>query len=94
VQHHHDVGAVLQRPGVTGLLVAAVATVLVVDVDRDVELAGDRDGFVAARVVDQDQLIRDPGRDVGDGPLERVRRVVRGHGDDDLGHRWPRCRPA
>jgi hypothetical protein len=94
VQHHHDVGAVLQRPPITRLLVAAVATVLVVDVDGDVELAGDRDGFVAAGVVDQDQLIRDPDGDVGDGALERVGRVVRGHGDNDLGHRRPRCGPA
>ena len=47
------------------------------------ELAGDVDGLVAGHVVDEDDPVDQVVRDVGVRPLERPRRVVGGHDDDD-----------
>ena len=56
------------------------------NVDRDVQAAGELDGVIAAGIVDQDQLVGNPRRDVGNGLLQRLLRPVGGHGYHDFGH--------
>ncbi len=86
MDHDDDVAALLDRQPVTGLLVAAVPQVLLVDVDGHlVESASDLDRVVAAVVVDDDDLVDVVLRDhFRVGALERRRGVVRRHHDDDL----------
>ncbi len=92
VQQDHDVQPVLHRPGIAGLLVAAVAEVPLVPDDRERQgrLARERQadvvGVVGARVVaDQDALhavgegLREPRQGAG----ERRARVVGDHEDAD-----------
>ena len=66
-----------QRLGVAGLLVAAVAAVLRVDDVVEPELARDLHGVVAARVVDDDDVVHDAAVDLGDGLRERRPRCTR-----------------
>jgi len=84
VEHHHDVGVVLQRPEVTRLLIATVAHVVRVPDDLQRQRAGDLDGVVGRLVVDEDDVVDPAGGDGAVGPLERLARVVRRHDDDDL----------
>jgi len=80
---------------VAGLLVAAVAEVLAVDDDLQVEQLGNGDGVVAGEVVDQDHVVDHTRRDVAVGADQRPGGVVGGHDHDDLrlgrvsGHRGP-----
>ena len=83
VEHDDDLGAGRQGRVVARLLVAAVAAVLAVDDDVEPELPGDVDGLVARHVVDQDDLVDEVVRDVRIRALERPRRVVGGHHDDE-----------
>ena len=83
VDHHDDVGPVLQGVAVAGLLVAAVAAVLRVLNDRQAHLAGDLDGAVRAAVVHQEDLVDRPDGNVGEGGGQGALGVVgRQHGDD------------
>ena len=82
VEHHHDLGAGRERGVVAGLLVAAVALVLIVDVDLEPDPMGDLDGLVMGHVVDQDHVVHDAARDVRVRALEGPRGVVRGHDHD------------
>ena len=83
VEHHDDVGALLEGGLVARLLVAAVAQVLLVDDHVEAELAGDVDGLVLRHVVDEDDPVDEIVGDVRVRPLERLRGVVGGHDDDD-----------
>nr|WP_230316224.1 hypothetical protein [Conexibacter sp. W3-3-2] len=84
VEHHHDVGAAVERVEVAGLLVAAVAGVVGVPDDAQAQTRRDVDGVVGAVVVDQQDLVDPVRRDRADRVLERRRRVARGHDDRDL----------
>ena len=87
VHHHHDVGAVVERELVAGLLVAAVAAVLRMHVhDHAVEPARQLHGVVLAGIVDDDhQVDHVVGHDLAPGFLEGVLGVVGRHHHDDLG---------
>jgi len=84
VQHHDDGGPVAQRLHVAGLLVAAVADVVGVADRLQVERPRPLDGVVAAVVVHHDDLVVVALGDGPEGLLDRARRVVGGHDDDDL----------
>ncbi len=88
VEHDHDVGAGVQRRVVARLLVAAIATVLLVDDDVEPELAGHVHGLVAGHVVNEDDALDEVVRNVGVRALEGARGVVGRHDDDDA----RRCR--
>ena len=74
-----------ERQRVAGLLVAAVAAVGGVHVDLEPELARELRRPVAARVVHEDELVGDAGRDREHRALQRLLRLVGGHRDHDLG---------
>ena len=86
VHHDDDVGASFEREAVTGLLIAAVAGVFLVDVNFHAEeLRCDFHGVVAAAVVHEDNQIHDALlvdfiHSLGDG----FGRIVGGHDDDDF----------
>jgi hypothetical protein len=83
MKEHHDVGAARESLRVARLLIAAVSEVLAMDVDFDAELARELSRVVGACVVDEDEPIGDPGRDVRDGLRERSLGPVGGQCDDD-----------
>ena len=74
-----------ERQAVAGLLIAAVAEIVLVHMDGHTRQgAGNRHGVVAAAVVDKDDLINDSLiHNLLVGGLERPRRVVGGHYNDD-----------
>src|SRR5207302_5883050 len=84
VDHDHDVGAVVEAVAVAGLLVAAVAGVLVVDDDGQAHGAGDGDGVVGAAIVDEEDVVHTAGGEVGECRGERGLGVVCGKNRDDL----------
>ena len=83
VDHDHDVRALLERLGVAGLLVAAVALVGLVLDDGETELFRQCDRAVFRAVVHEDDLIHRTGGNVLDRALKGLFRVVGGHDDDD-----------
>jgi len=81
VQHDDDIRAVAQCLDVAGLLVGAVARVVGMRYDNEVERRRERRGAVVAPVIDQDDRVDDARWDSRQGCLERLGRVVRGHHD-------------
>ena len=82
MEHHDDVRPDLERLVVAGLLVAAVAFVLIVlDDIFDAQLLGHLDRVVAAAVVDQDDVVDDVERDLVVSLFQRLLRVVGGKDD-------------
>jgi hypothetical protein len=51
VQHHDDVGAARQRLGVAGLLVAAIAGIMIMRQRADAKPPGKLDGGILAAVI-------------------------------------------
>ena len=101
MEHHDDVGVVLERLEVARLLVAAVADLVRVPDEVERQLAGEPDRLVGGGVVDKDDLVDRVLRDRGERPLERRGGLAGRHHDDDFGwivsHGAPRrrrCRRA
>src|SRR4030067_2957868 len=85
VDHHDDVRPELQGLGVAGLLVAAVALVLLVDYDvLYAELPANFHRIVRAAVVHKHDLIDNIKGDIIVGHDEGLLGMVGGHYDDDL----------
>ena len=89
MQQDHDVGPRLERQRVAGLLVASVPSVGGVHVHLETEPAREIRRPVPARVVHQDELVGEAGRDREHRPLQRQLRLIGGHRDDHLGRRGP-----
>ena len=85
MHHHHDVGTGLERLRVAGLLVGAVAVVLVVDEDLQPELARDLQRAVGRAVVDEDDEVHSLLGQLLVRHAQRAAGVVGRHDDDDLG---------
>ena len=86
MDHDHDLAAHLVhgRP-IAGLLVAAVAAILLMNDDTHRQLARQLDGPVARAVIDEEDLVDPVLGDVVERGLERLFRVVRRkHGHDFL----------
>ena len=86
MEQDDDLGAVLERPQVAGLLVAAVAAVALVDVGGDAQPARQRGRAVRAGVVDEDQLVRHAAGDVRHRLGERRLGLIGRQRDCDLWH--------
>src|SRR5262249_47996841 len=82
VQHENDVCAVGEGGVVAGLLVSAVAAVLLVNDGGQAEFAGDIDGVIAASVIDEDDFVDAIARQIIDGGLQGRFGVVSGQDDD------------
>jgi hypothetical protein len=91
MDHDHDVGAGPERLRVTGLLVGAVAVVLVVDEDLEPQLPRDLERLVGGAVVHQDDQVDRVLRQLLVGEAQGPAGVVGRHDHDDLGlaHRRP-----
>ena len=68
-----------KRGSVTGLLIGAVTPVSIVGNREDAELLGKVQCIVGTRIINQNDVVDDLGRDLGKRPCESVRRIVRGH---------------
>ena len=94
MQHHNDFCAFVQRLAVAGLLITAIATVLAVTDDLDVELRCDLQRVVRTRIVDEDDLVVAAFRQSVVGFLERQCRIVGRHDYHDLRlSNWRACFP-
>lgn len=82
VDHHDIVRAPVERLPIAGLLVSAVAQVLLVPNQGDRQPLGDLRGLVPARVVDHDHLVATVVGEPGEGELQGLRRIVGGHDYD------------
>ena len=87
VHHDDDVGALIERELITGLLVAAVSEILRMHVHHHaLEAAGQPRRVVLAGIVDDDDQIDDVVRDhFAPRFFDGVLRVVGGHDDHDPG---------
>ena len=83
VQHDHDVGTLLERFEIAGLLIASVPAVLNVNDHGQPERARHLDRLVLAHVVDENNLGDLVPGNVGVGLFERLGRVVSGQDDDN-----------
>jgi hypothetical protein len=79
VEHHHDARAALERLGVAGLLVSAVAAILLVHQHVQAQLVGHAHGLVGGAIVDEDEIVGHRPIDLGDGAPQGLLRVVCGH---------------
>jgi hypothetical protein len=86
VDHDDDVSAGCERKPVSGLLVAAIAEVLLMFVNFDsLQTTGDSDGLIAALVVNEDDFINDAlVADFGVGLGQSLGGVIGGHHHDDF----------
>src|SRR5580700_1417052 len=80
MDHDHDIRTGEKRLPVTGLLVSSVSVVLLVNVTLQAKFLGDSHGLIAAVVIDQ-YLDIDCVRELPDGFLQCLFRVIRGHDD-------------
>jgi hypothetical protein len=82
VEHHYHVGAALERLGIAGFLIAAVAAILRMHVHGQAQAPRHFGRIVARVIVHQDALIHDFGQ-LADGGFEGLSRVVSRQNDDD-----------
>src|SRR4051794_19930204 len=87
MKHHHEVGPGLERLDITGLLVAAIALVLAVKNNAQPELARHLRSGVGGKIIDDNTLLNDAGRNFAKGLLQGPARIVGWHDDDDF-WRW------
>ena len=80
MNHHHYVCASSQRFAVTGLLVAAISVVGVVNESLDAKFPGESRGLVLAGVIHKDLDIHNLGQ-FPHGHLQGLFRVIRRHHD-------------
>lgn len=78
MEHDNDVSTTAKRFGVTRLLVAAVPAILRMHDERNPQPLGDFDSVVARRVVDEQKIIDNRHRYLGDRLLEGPSGVVCG----------------
>lgn len=78
VEHHHEVGAVLECFPIASLLVGAVAAVTIVAQECDRQSLGYAYGVVRAGIVADDDLVDARAVQIGERSLQRIGRVVCG----------------
>src|SRR5208283_2378742 len=87
MDHDDNIGPPLKGLAVAGLLVGAIAPILLVDDNGQTEPSRHRDGPVFRTIIDQDDLRDIVPRDIGDGFLQGLLSIISGHDNDRL-HRW------
>ena len=88
MHHHDDVGAGAQCGVVTGLLIAAVATIRVVPQHAQSQARPELSGVVSAAVIGQDDFVDCVRRDIRQCTLERPTGIVGRHHCDDACATW------
>jgi hypothetical protein len=84
VDHHHHVRPFVQGIPIARLLVAAVPRVLLVGDDRQPHPPGDLDGPILTAIIDEQDFVDAPRREVADRGGQRLLGVVRRQDGDDL----------
>src|SRR5207253_8323064 len=84
MEHHDDIGAVPEEFSIARFPVCAVPEIAGVGVHIEAELPGGVDSPIGAGVIDEEDVVGDPGRDVLEGPGEGRLGIVSRQDDDHL----------